>query len=157
MGLDITAYRNLTEVRSPRDEDDDGYDDNLVRLYENPGFSGRAEGVNCAMLFAAAEEFNFRAGSYSGYNRWREWLSSIVGTTPERVWGGDTPAAFGELILFSDCEGTIGPVVAARLAKDFADYEAEAVAVGDEYTVQVYRHFRRAFEMAADRGAVSFH
>ena len=67
---------------------------------------------------------------------------------------------FFELIHFSDCEGIIGPKISAKLAKDFADNQAKA----DVYRVdeaswfrEKYSDWRRAFEMAADNGAVEFH
>jgi len=156
MGLDITAYRGLRALRT-LEPYDDNYDHDDVSFYVNPDFAGRADGVDCSQAYEAEEAHRFRAGSYGGYNRWREWLASLVDTTPQRVWAGEKPAAFGELILFSDCEGTIGPVVAARLAQDFAAYETKAAESGDEWFMQVYRDFKLAFEMATDRGAVSFH
>jgi hypothetical protein len=94
-----------------------------------------------------------------------------LGKTPEPVWADEeAKGPFTELINFSGCEGYIGPVVAAKLAKDFADYQqrAEEYAAnqgepdhgsedwsGDEW-LEVYNDWRRAFEMAADGGAVIF-
>ena len=67
---------------------------------------------------------------------------------------------FVELIDFSDCEGVIGPKVAAKLAKDFADYEfmasAFAAESNDDFFLALYREWRRAFEWAADGGMIYF-
>ena len=68
-------------------------------------------------------------------------------------------APFVELINFPDNEGVIGPVVAAKLAKDFAEFEHRA----EEYSASIpdgtdwlenYREWKCAFEMAAKDGAV---
>ena len=69
------------------------------------------------------------------YCKWRNRLAEMAGlgsaeavrTNPEKE---GLPLV--ELIDFSDCEGVIGPKVAARLAKDFADYEFMASAFAAE-------------------------
>ena len=80
---------------------------------------------------------------------------SSVRTNPEKEG-----LPFVELINFSDCEGVIGPKVAAKLAKDFADYEDRASAFAakfkDDFFLALYREWRRAFEWAADGGMVHF-
>ena len=54
----------------------------------------------------------------------------------------------------------IGPKVAAKLAKDFGDYEfmasAFAAESNDDFFLALYREWRRAFEWAADGGMVYF-
>lgn len=57
----------------------------------------------------------------------------------------------------SDCEGVIGPEVSAKLVKDFADFDERAKTRGGKYFYALYCDWRKAFEMAADGGAVSFH
>ena len=114
----------------------------------------------------------FRAGSYSGYNHWREKLAEIAGypsIETDRFGSGlkemrhDAGAReagsgpFYELIWFSDCEGIIGPITSAKLARDFADFQAKADAVEDDYWREKYGKWRQAFEMAAEEGAVDFH
>lgn len=173
MGLDITAYRNVEAVRPlNKGVDDDGYAEKLARFYNNKDFRGRFDGLEEGMLYRYAEAHGFRAGSYSGYNAWREWLASLVAGYPKSdherygvaeklaaatVWNGAS-GPFSELINFSDCEGTIGPVVAAKLAKDFAEYDEKAKAASPEgWEYERYQHWRKAMEMAADHGAVDFH
>ena len=97
----------------------------------------------------------FRAGSYSGYNQWRNQLANLVGTTDKRIWENPVPGPFVELINFSDCEGTIDSKTSAKLAKDFQEYQGEA-NIKDEHFVQIYNHFRIAFECASDGGSVVF-
>ena len=82
------------------------------------------------MAYSGCEDsFAFQAGSYMYYSKWRNQLAEMAGlgsaeavrTNPEKEG-----LPFVELINFSDCEGVIGPKVAAKLAKDFADYEDRA-------------------------------
>jgi hypothetical protein len=158
MGLDITAYKNLTKVHTVT-EDEDVWSEGLTTLYNNKDFPNRFEGVEEGVAYSCEERFGFCAGSYSGYSHWRELLAKLAGYNGANE-EDDKP--FFELINFSDCEGTIGPVVSAKLAKDFADHQAEAeadVMEEDEwgYFKQCYADWRKAFEMAADNGAVSFH
>jgi len=51
----------------------------------------------------------------------------------------------------------IGSVAATKLATDFAKFDAEAMRVAEPWFYPLYTTWRRAFEMAADDGAVSFH
>lgn len=161
MGLDITAHTGLTKA--------EGGD--LV-LRPNIGeFAGREDGVEIGCAYRAAASFDFRAGSYGGYNAWREQLAKLAGYPPtERrgydgkiemrcaaaCWNGAT-GPFSELINFADNEGTIGPAVARKLAADFAQFEKQAKAAHDGWFSDRYRDWKRAFEMAADGGAVEFH
>lgn len=69
----------------------------------------------------------------------------------------DGTSPFFELIHFADNEGVIGPVVSAKLAKDFRDNYERAKAFGDGYWLSKYEKWMAAFEMAADNGAVEFH
>lgn len=167
MGLDITAYRQLQPAPHAK-VDEDGNPEEwgkytaispAIIAYTEEHFPGRTAGL-AAGVYSFAEEHGFRAGSYGGYNQWRNWLSIAAGHGSARsVWDdGKTEGPFLELINFSDCEGVIGPQVAAKLAKDFADNES-AILKGDHevWFVKLYREWRKAFEMAADGGCVDFH
>jgi hypothetical protein len=169
MGLDILAYRGLT--KAPEAElDKDGYpvEYNKFHVFDASTITGterewpgRTEGVEPG-VYSAADSFGFRAGSYGGYNSWRDWLARISGWgSAKACWNSrKTGDPFYELINFSDCEGIIGPRVAAKLAKDFADHAIKAKALSaedDTYYFEKYGDWQKAFEMAADNGAVSFH
>lgn len=118
---------------------------------------------------ALSEEVGFQAGSYSGYNRWRENLCRFAnGVAPDTIWFDEETWAgkpFFELVMFSDAEGTIGPKTSAKLAKDFADYELHCLSAAQqladvderEWFVEKYEDFRAAFELAAQDGFVIFH
>ena len=154
MGLDISAYKNLTVKGkvSELDEDEDG-----IFFYENDGFHGRSEGVDSSLAYNCEKSMRFRAGSYSGYNAWRDQLARLAGYgSAEKAWKKDS-GPFWELINFSDCEGTIGSVVSAKLAKDFAEFQEKANSSNDDYFKSLYNSWRKAFEMAQDNGAVKFH
>jgi hypothetical protein len=168
MGLDITAFRQLTPTP---DVALDSYGAPVEwEKYWRPHaiawaekhWPGRAEGVTEGTIYAAAETMNFRAGSYGGYNEWRHWLARVMGYASAQDFWNRAPAGspFYELINFADNEGVIGPVVAAKLAQDFAENErrAEECAEGSQpFYMDRYRTWKRAFEMAADGGAVDFH
>jgi hypothetical protein len=169
MGLDITVYTNLKKVeggegidqRYPEDREPlDGY----AKFYVNPDFPGRADEIEDRAIYAADEEDSFRAGSYVGYNNWREKLARIAGYTPEECWNNpnkckDLP--FYELVNFSDCEGTLGTAVCKELAKDFEEFQDAATSFKDYesgYFHSLYIKWRSTFEVAAENnGAVAFH
>ena len=77
------------------------------------------------------------------------------------VWDNPPPnAPFVELINFSDCEGFIGPVASAKLAKDFAAFRDRAQSADSThgaYDFERYCKWQEAFEFAADNGCVQFH
>lgn len=171
MGLDITFYRGMKRVEEatwnlavskaeyPEEVADVAYNNGWASLHINPDFPGRAEGIDGDVAYEYEDSDSFRAGSYGGYNRWREQLARMVCIDYEafcqRYIGG---LPFAPLIWFSDCEGTIGPVVSRRLALDF---ERHLVLVeeldADPYFLSSYREWMTAFQAAADRGCVAFH
>lgn len=173
MGLDITAYRQVALAPNAA-VDAGGYPedyDNHMRVWSHPDFTGRLEGLTDRAIYTTGtESHDFRAGSYSGYNRWREELAKLAGydagdytcygTTRQShcvpCWNGAT-GPFAELINFSDCEGIIGPVVSAKLARDFAEFQGKADAHTDEWFREKYADWRKAFDLAADGGLVDFH
>lgn len=160
MGLDINAYRGLTEAIG---EPDDGecppghFYPGVSMEWSETHFPGRGEGVKAKQMYRYKERYSFRAGSYSGYNDWRDLLDDLseqlIIDRPEPQPG----PPFMELINFADNEGVIGPIVSAKLAKDFADNaEAAAKFSPDDYFLDKYREWQKAFTMAADNGAVEF-
>lgn len=161
MGLDVTAYKKLKVVECPQL---DKYGELVNWETEwRPGasmewsekhFKGRGEGVVASNVYTYEDSFDFRAGTYSGYNFWRAKLDEFKGSE-----------AFQELINFADNEGVIGYVISKKLLEDFKKYEKEAEEfsktfddVGDgKWFIRQYRVWMKAFEMASDGGAVSFH
>lgn len=167
MGLDITAYTNLTaDPDAPLEEwgevdPETHWKCNSVDETEKR-WPGRTAGLTEGTIYSFGDSVGFRAGSYSGYGAFRDWLARMAGyRSASAVWeGAITTGPFFELIHFSDCEGVIGPVVAAKLARDFADREADFAnrcSADDDYYMGKYREWKAAFEMASHNGAVDFH
>lgn len=172
MGLDITWYRGLKKVENVV-FDGDGEPTNVeyyFRPYVNSDFPGRESPLEHREIYTYEEA---DAGPYIGYgryNHWRDWLAKIAGWPLKSYhqygkdwpshcvdcWNGET-GPFSELINFSDCEGAIGHVVAAKLAKDFAEFDDRAKAADARNFYEHYKQWRLVFVMASDNGAVSFH
>jgi hypothetical protein len=165
MGLDITAYEKLTFAREQEDEDDDGGEGG-VRVYQNPDFPERADGLRKGIYRTDGETHRFRAGSYSGYSFWRGQLArGFMGLEATFMKWEVTEAHAGlpfyELVNFSDCEGFIGARTSVKLAKDFADHRDRAVKLEADGKVcvgfvELYDEWARAFQIAARGGAVHF-
>lgn len=177
MGLDITAYGQLTELdcvfdaegepihpetRQPLDYD--------LRAYVNPDFPGREGAIKDKGVYSALAAFGFGAGGYGRYNAWRNDLAELAGYPKRPVekygniqhrhdqgaWEAES-GPFWELINFSDCGGVIGAEVSAKLAKDFAEHQAKADTHEIEWFRDSYSDWRKAFDLAAQDGAVHFH
>lgn len=172
MGLDISYYKKITPMDAVFDEDGEPIDAqtreplecDYYQPIQNPDYD-RADGITRG-IYSFEESDGFRAGSYSGYGHWRNQLAELAGyPAADRenhhkhsatAWEAES-GPFWEMITFSDCEGTIGAKTSAKLAKDFADHQAKADAHEDELFRGLYAEWRKAFEMAAEEGAVSFH
>lgn len=165
MGLDITAYKQIQKVEAI----DDGGDfyvkgtDDLVDFHAtiNPDFKERAEDIEDNSCYSAVDSFGFKAGSYGGYNAWRNSLARIAGykKVDGRFDSGaweSREGAFYELINFSDCEGVIGSSVSKKLYQDFLSFDEKATQEG-EYFYPTYINFMTAFKFASESGAVDFH
>ncbi|PCE34176.1 hypothetical protein [Burkholderia ubonensis] len=169
-GLDITAYSGLTIVESPH-LSSDGMPQGENQVILDPGsFPDRFRGLESGKVYQFKSSFDFRAGSYSGYNAWRNELAKLAGYQPtmsvrnkvaesrydETVWKLDH-GPFWELIAFSDAEGTIGPDVCRKVYQDFVQYRNQAAQVPDAYFYESYGDWMKAFEMCANNGAIVFH
>lgn len=157
MGLDITAYERITLT------DDEITDANVGvthdRMWVNPNFPGRANDIKHGGVYRIdGFVLRFSAGSYGGYNNWRDMLARMVGhASAEVAWRNPSPGPFMELINFADNEGTIGSDVSRKLADDFEVWQKTADQHPDEYFRRMYALWRRAFETAGCGGAVCFH
>lgn len=174
VSLDITAYSNLRHVgdHNPPSqiwcENEDhitafAYDDFPHALQAVPRYgirtgSGGSRFIygGCFEITDKTETIGFRAGSYSGYGRWREDLQEQF--NPDRSPG----LPFYELIWFADNEGTLDEVAAMSLLADFREHEAmyRARRADDEYgryDIERYEHWMRACELASQGGLIEFH
>ncbi len=176
MGLDITAYSKLKHIGrhakdttlnegEPGGVDDWCYYEDHVQAVAYDSFPQSFRGVpivgeitgrdyrfldgGCYERTDETKTHGFRAGSYGGYNRWRQNLQDQF--NPDRNQGGP----FYELIWFADNEGTIGPEAAVDLLADFREHEARYRPLWEQG--DTYSDWMRAFELAADSGLVRFH
>ncbi|WP_175948106.1 hypothetical protein [Burkholderia pyrrocinia] len=169
-GLDITAYSGLVIVESPA-LSSDGAPQGKNQVILDPGnFPDRFRGLEAGKVYQFASSFDFRAGSYSGYNAWRNELAKLAGYQPsmavrnkavelrydETVWKLDH-GPFWELIDFSDAEGTIGSDVCRKVYQDFVQYRNQAAQDFAPYFYESYVDWMKAFEMCANNGAIVFH
>lgn len=170
-GLDVTAFEKLVLVPVPQvDKDGQPTVKNQVKL--SPGeIVQRFDGLSAGAVYHYDQAFDFRAGSYSGYNYWRNELAKLAGykPTPFKSFNGNTElrydatvwkiqtGPFWELIDFSDAEGVIGPAVCKRVYLDFVKYQSAAAQHPDAYFRSSYQDWMKAFAMCANDGAIVFH
>lgn len=193
MGLDITAYSRLKHIGLHYEGSwcEEQYDEDTFDRVHVPAFAydsfpqsfrgipnlGTKRGVSgdsvfieggCYAITPETQVFGFGAGSYLGYNAWREDLArqfNPVTITRDTIVPGmtepDPEKPFYELIWFADNEGTIGPEAAADLLDDFREwrvsYNPQADSYRGEFYMRAYANWTRAFELAADGGLVEFH
>jgi hypothetical protein len=173
MGLDIVAYRNLIVDENASYNNGEGcYQIHIDIMNWSDNHLPLSDEV-CYKINSSDDKYSFKAGSYSGYNQWRDWLCNIIhGISARELWDRIEEfkgTAFFELIYFSDCEGAIGSIASKKLYKDFLDNQeivniwakhktADPYAVWIvDYNVELYTKWLLAFKMASDNGAVCFY
>lgn len=130
MGLDICVYSNLNFVATDEEfagKEDEAYDKGYIHLYLNESSPDRSDGLKPGW-YEVRERSCFRAGSYSGYNNWRDLLAFCMHKKhAEEIWANpDNSKPFVPLINFSDCEGFIGPETSKVLHRDFETHRKKA-------------------------------
>jgi hypothetical protein len=178
MGLDITAYKGLSKLDVVYDDDGeplraDTHEpiEDYIKAWENPDFPGRIEGIEDGAIYAFEDAVACLGLGYGGYSQWRDALAKLAGypLTPYKSYGmvehshaaacwdpNGAKGPFCELINFADNEGTIGPVVCAKLLKDFDEFEERAKAVGGHFW-SVYMELHAGLRLAAQGGCLQFH
>ena len=171
MGLGCKAYKNIRQMTVEEIEYDEYKDEQLnvierfpkngKQFWLNKNFPHAAKDIRPDAVYTYEDSMSWMAGSYSGYNQWRSWLATIGGWTgSEEAWKtGEWGDPFFEMINFSDCEGTLGTLVCQKLLKDFIEFQYRVDQLSDQhsYNKELYATWRKALEMAADNGAISFH
>jgi hypothetical protein len=164
MGLDIVYFTNVQALAPPGDVEsvaEWANENQAIRYYVLDGMEGRLAGLDAEWVrgeFAGM----FRAGSYSGYNQWRDLLArTVLGVGAGEIWAsahGLEGKPFVELIDFADNEGCLGPVVCAKLNTDFETHRNEFIngAGVDDYDVELYDKWAEAFAATAEGGIVGF-
>ena len=112
-------------------------------------WKGKGYPVESNCVYEFEDVYSFPAGSYSGYNRWRDDLENFRGDV-----------AFQELIDFADNEGVIGSVLAQKLYDDFKNNHKDAIeyskVINDDWFIRKYEDWMEAFNYARQNGAVNF-
>lgn len=165
MGLDITAYSKLEFAKEATDdweEVDRMYNEGYVHLYQPyPQYKDRTDGWKDGFYICNGERFDYRAGSYSGYNQRRNMLSiAALGAQDSSVW--ESPEeykanAVSLLVNFSDCEGFIGPVTSAKIYLALMEIPEKRLENWEEWERRWLNDVIQGFEIASDHGAVRFH
>lgn len=161
MGLDIVAFEKAYLTEPHEYVDDDCYDAGHVRArLPHPSMVVTFHGLEDGRCYSTAgRTVRFRAGSYSGYNRFREALCrAALGVEPDEVWNDPTAHAnepFFELINFADNEGTISRDACRDLLGDFVDGYRTVRAKLDEEDQESYDRWMAAFAVAAHNGLVA--
>lgn len=173
MGLDISAYSKVKFVRQFSGWGDVDFDTQVViNDVANQPFDGVADDMKDG-VYSFEDDMSFGAGSYSGYNYWRNELSLFALGVEAKDVRDDYMAyegrPFARMINFSDCEGIIGTEWCKKLANDFVEYEEKAKEYFDESHTTYgyvygrmlgfdkYQLWKDAFLLASDGGFVDFH
>lgn len=176
MGLDITAYSYLRHIGLHEKDPDlnggetDGwycYRDGHHTAFAYKGFEASFRDIpilgqddtfiygGCYEDTENTDEHSFRAGSYGGYNQWRDDLR--VQFNPEVK----PELPFYELIYFADNEGTIGPKACRDLAYDFntnreAYFALTGTGYDGRYDQELYDRWTVAMMLGESDGLVRF-
>jgi hypothetical protein len=139
----------------------------VFQVYSVDEFPLHAEGLQ-AGLYSYTDRGDFRAGSYSGYGEWRNWLSTtMLGMSAREVWaawGDDVQSShirdrgIAWLVNFSDCEGYISAPVAARILADMeAHFDAALAAAPDRwYADRLIQWITALRAVAPTNGVIEF-
>ena len=171
MGLDITY---VSKIKECLDDNDISF---LSFYIDNDHFEYHLGSLKKIKIYSTTSESDiqgFCAGSYGGYNDWRDRLAAMAGYgSSVNVWNDFKSSIrylklkkiegidvhikpFYELINFSDCEGIIGPEICEKLYQDFVNFEDKAKEQ-EEYFYDRYLKWKEAFRVASDNGLVKFH
>lgn len=164
MGLDIRVATSILEI-TDKDRIVEG-DYYLHVLHDHPEME-RASDIKEGYYDLTGESFSFRAGSYSGYNFFRNLLSeAILGVPAKMVWERTEfyeKKPFFELINFSDCEGCMGPEVSKKLYNDFEEnkekfytFVKNKYQFESQFYTRVYDDFMTGYGMVGDEGVLIF-
>lgn len=129
-----------------------------------------SNGTGKVYVTPGSERDCFRAGSYSGYNQFRNLICLAVhGISADEFWNTKhwDEEEFGALIDFSDCEGTICYSVAAELYRSFKNNrkrfnkyiessEADIDWEDQLYFMEKYDDWTEATRVASNNGLLIF-
>ena len=148
MGLHVTAYSELVPGRK----------DSELNITESMIAHSNSFGKRCALSEGRYDYkafHDFPAGTYGGYNRFRDQLARAAGyESADSVWENNLKGPLSELINFSDCYGVLDSATSEKLAGDFNVVSTQKIE--DIRFMRVFNDFHKAFALAADGGCVVF-
>jgi len=173
MGLAIYGYSKLARFEDGEctKEDVSCTEEELEETEKY--YPGRTAGLQAGLFTFDAKE---RVGiSYFAYTHWREQLAIIAGYDKQHTATSNDPVEkrfiansphtcnafmakegpFWELITFFDSCGVIGPVVCAKLSKDFEEH-AGKLKDSTVFFRHTYTLIHKAVMLAADNGMLVF-
>lgn len=196
MGLDITAYKNIEKVEVIEHEiSNEDYTDieievlnnaktSVFKVYELSYFKEHLGSLEENSYYVYEDDFDMRAGSYSGYGNWRNELARVVckvhniepinvdpykkhddngrdRTFSETIWNlpSDTTIPLYKFINFSDCEGFIGTEYCKIIYQELLDIENnfKEENSNNEYFIRKFDEWLIAFEYGSENGCIQFH
>jgi len=165
MGLDISVYTKIQKITDLKKIENGDYFAHVT--ISNDEYDSSFD-IEEGYYDGIGVRHHFRAGSYSGYNLFRNTLSkSILGVPDETVWEKSEEykgKPMYEIISFSDCEGCMGPAVCKKLHNDFVENREKFVqylkSVGGgsvDHYCSIYDDFTKGFRMVSNEGILIFH
>jgi hypothetical protein len=133
MGTQVWVYAGLTKAENV-EVDRDGYPRDWSRYWRAAvvngtefAYPGRATGLEQDAIYEYAHYSEFVAGTAKTFRAWRDTLARLGGYDSAKAVVMSPPPSgspFVELIDFYDFMGVLGPVVCAKLARDFAAFRS---------------------------------
>ncbi|WP_392603285.1 hypothetical protein [Stutzerimonas sp. CQPMC-PStu] len=134
-------------------------------------FTERFAGLTEGKVYRYESAFDFRAGSYSWYNYWRNELAKLAGNeqTPYMSFNGETElrydatvwktkkAHFGSLLISQMRKASSAPLHANEFTKTSFIIKSSHQKHPDEYFRTSYQDWMKAFSMCANNGAIVFY
>lgn len=128
------------------------FDHDAVEVDGNTEWPYFSDGLEVGSTYMYEKDAWFGFGRERVLNENVGKLARLVGYD-WRMLGADDPGPFREMFRWGGI-GTLGPVVAAKLAADFAGWDERAQALGDDDFDGFYKTAREMFEFAARDGCV---
>ena len=128
--------------------------DNVAEVIGHPDCPRITEGLEVGGAYQFAEEQGFTVTKKEGdFAKCMEQLADMVGYHWQMA-GADGPGPFRDLFRHPGQFGTIGPVVSAKLAAEFANWDECARDIGKRGFYTWFSSMRRMFEYASNDGGV---
>lgn len=174
MGLDITAYKGVQLITSPKlDEygDIDTWQHNQVGIDIGNSEWEQGDDLEAEQVYSYAYALNGYSSAYSTYGNLRNELARIAGYKPliagsryrgiyaARVcddWERGKRGILSELICFADNEGEIGTKTCRKILNDLHTVSSRAGKL-DAFDQDLLAKLIQTFEFAVVDGFVQFH